>query len=213
MLRSALLVTAFVAAAFAALAQSPDPHYICDRTGAIARKSAFVHGYLHGYEQGFHVADLDIQLGRTARDISKTKEVKPSDGYRREFGDKHAFEHGYRQGVRVGYADGISGRTFRALKQLEPLHPAPADANVSADAIFDRGFSMGYMSGQTQGLMDGRREVSFNPPLPECPPPGKGVEAQSFCSAYIGGYRVGYSDGFINVARPPAIQVEARAGK
>ncbi|MGZ4831389.1 MAG: hypothetical protein ACXVZQ_00585 [Terriglobales bacterium] len=213
MLRSALLVTALLAAGLATAAESADPHYSCPRTGAIARRSAFVHGYLHGYEQGFHLADVDIQLGRSARDIRRAKEAKESEGYRHVFGDKHSFQAGFREGLRVGYADGCAGRAFRAVDQVESLFLADT-GNPSADPVFDRGFSMGYFSGQQRGLEDGRSDVSFSALLPQCPPaPSRGIDRQSFCTAYVGGYRVGYSDGFTNVARPAAAQVEDRVGK
>ena len=93
--------------------------------------------------------------------------------------------------------------------------PSPSPRlSAGSDPVFDRGFSLGYAAGQRQGLLDGRRDSTFTPPLPACPnvsaPRSRG---QNFCSAYDGGYRVGYSDGFVNVARPAAAQVEARVGK
>jgi hypothetical protein len=214
MVRSALLVAALLTIAAAASAQkAPDPHYAANRTSAIAHKSVFVHGYLHGYEEGFHVADLDVHMGRGPRDISKCKEARDAAGYRREFGNKRVFENGYREGVRVGYADGVAGRTFRAVSELEAIGTVAPDA-ASPDTTFDQGFSAGYTSGQHQGLEDGRRNVTFTPPLAACPPlPAKAPDQQTFCAAYVGGYRVGYADGFTNVARRGTTQAEARGGK
>lgn len=216
MARFALLVAALVAASLNLIAQSPDPHSTCKRTGAITKKSVFAHGYLHGYEQGFHLADVDIQMARSVRDISKlkdVKEIKDGEHYDREFGDKGSFKNGYREGARVGYADGIAGRSFRAFDQLNPILPPATQVDVVPDAVFDRGFSQGYMSGQHQGLTDGRRAVAFTNPLPQCPAVRRRENPQDFCSAYVGGYRVGYADGFTNVARPATAQVESRAGK
>ncbi len=216
MARFALLVAVLLAASINLTAQSPDPHSTCNRTGAITRKSAFAHGYLHGYEQGFHQADIDVQMGRAVRDISKlkdVKEIKEGEHSSRGFGEPGSFKEGYREGARVGYADGVAGRVFRAFDQLNPILPASEQTVAGADAVFDRGFSEGYVSGQRQGVTDGRREVTFTNPLPQCPSAGHGKNPQDFCSAYIGGYRVGYADGFTNVARPAAAQMEIRAGK
>jgi hypothetical protein len=214
MFRSALLVaTLLTLAAIASAQKAPDPHYFAHRTRAIAQRSAFVHGYLHGYEEGFHLADLDIHMGRGVRDISKCKEAREAAGYRREFGLKHVFESGYRQGVRVGYADGIAGRAFRAVDELEAIGTVAPEA-ARPDATFDQGFSAGYASGQHQGLEEGRRKLKFTPPLAACPPlPAKALDQQTFCAAYVGGYRMGYADGFTNVARRGTAQAEASPGK
>jgi hypothetical protein len=215
MFRSALLAGILLLVASIAWAQkAPDPHFAAPRTSAIAHKSAFVHGYLHGYEEGFHLADLDIQMGRGVRDISKCKEAREAAGYRREFGSKHIFESGFREGVRVGYADATAGRAFRAVDALKAIGPvAPDWAQAEPDAAFDQGFSTGYTSGQRRGLEDGHRGETLTPPLTSCPPlPAKAPEQQTYCAAYVGGYRVGYDDGFTNVARRGAVQAEARGG-
>lgn len=212
MVRVALLIASLLfSPLLAAGDKPPDPHYLAKCTRAVARKSVFVHGYLHGYEEGFHFADLDMQMGRSARDISKSKEARDS-GYRHEFGDKHFFQHGYFQGLRVGYADAMAGRAFRAINQLQAIgEVAPPGAEVRPDPVFDQGFSQGYLSGQRQGLQDGRRDATSTPPVAACPAMPAQVH-QSFCAAYIGGYRIGYSDGFTNVARPMVTQAEARGG-
>jgi hypothetical protein len=217
MLRSALLAAALLtAAAVTAFAQKPpDSHYVATRTSAIARRSVFIHGYLHGYEEGFHFADMDTQMGRASRDISKVKDAREPVGYRREFGNKRVFESAYRQGLRVGYADGMAGRAFRAIAELEAIAAlAGGPAQIQPDAAFDEGFSAGYASGQRQGIEDGRRDPTYAPPLPACPPTAVQAHSQqTYCTAYTGGYRIGYSDGFINVARRATAQVEARGGK
>jgi hypothetical protein len=217
MFRSALLAAALWATAALASAQNrtPDPHYAASRTSAIAHKSAFVHGYLHGYEEGFHLGDLDIQMGRGARHIGKCKEARVLAGYRSEFGNKHVFESGYREGVRVGYGDGISGRAFRAIGELDAIGATAMKAvDGPPDANFDQGFAAGYTLGRRQGLQGGRRGETFTPPLPACPPqPAKAANQQTFCAAYIGGYRVGYADGFTNVAGRGTTQAEARDEK
>ena len=213
--RSAFLLTMLLVAAFSFAADKrPDPHLVCSCTAALARRSAFVHGYLHGYEDGFHLADMDIQTGRLPRDISKSKEVKDT-GYRHDFGEKQSFKRGYNEGLRVGYGDGVAGRVFRAVAEMKRLLSlAPQEDTGSVDSNFDHGFLMGYFAGQDLGIDDGRRNVNAAPRLPNCPStlPNTG-DPHSFCSAYIGGYRLGYADGFINVSRSGTVQVEARESR
>jgi hypothetical protein len=214
MIRPALLLATLLAATFAGAQTNPDSHYLAPRTQAMARQSVFVHGYLHGYEEGFHLADLDIQMGRGVRDINRCKDARQADGYRHEFGDKHFFQVGYREGLRVGYGDGAAGRAFRAVDEIEAISTASLDGVTSPGRVFDQGFSLGYSTGQRQGVEDGRRDSSFTPPLPACPPQSpRSADAGTFCSAYVGGYRVGYSDGFTNVARQATARMDNRAGK
>lgn len=203
MARFALLVAFLLTAVVLVTAQdAPDPHLLAARTSALARASVFVHGYLHGYEEGFHLGDQDLQMGRGSRDLGKCDIAKNVRGYRRNFGDKRSFEGGYRQGVRVGYSDAFAGRAFRAVRELQSVAGVAAqNAQAQPDPTFDKGFSAGYTSGQQQGLHDGRVEAMSAPAVPACPPAhGNSAEPQTFCAAYLGGYRVGYSDGFINVA-------------
>ncbi len=210
------ILAAVLLAAIPALAgaNSPDPHYLAASTCAIAHKSVFIHGYLHGYEEGFYLGDLDLQVGRSARDISKAREGHDVRGYRHEFGDKHLFEDGYRQGVRVGYADAISGRSFRVIGELKAaMALVPDAAPQGPDPVFDQGFSAGYTSGQHQGVQDGRRAAAFAASQPACPAaPGAGHNLPDYCAAYLSGYRFGYSDGFVNVRRSPVVQAEVRGG-
>jgi flagellar biosynthesis/type III secretory pathway protein FliH len=151
-------------------------------------------------------------MGRPIQDIAKCKEARDAAGYRREFGDKQLFERGYSEGLRVGYADGFTGRNFRALGELQAAAELmPHEAEVRPDPAFDQAFSLGYSSGQQQGIKDGRHVATFTHPEVACPAP-QPQSQHSFCAGYVGGYRVGYSDGFINVARPVMAQAEARGG-
>ncbi len=166
----------------------------------------FLHGYLHGYEEGFHLADIDLQLSRMPRDAGELKKAGHVMGYVAEFGSKHFFEAGYHQGFRVGYADGVAGRRFRAVSQLDKLTLQRDSANRPS-VPFDEGFSTGYSSGKQQGVADARRDAPFAPPNAACPSTSVKTEnQQEFCAAYASGYRVGYSDGFINVARQPTTE-------
>lgn len=190
-------------------AQESDPHFAAAPTSAIAHHSVFVHGYLHGYEQGFHEADLDVQLIRQPRNVDKIPEFRQCLGYRTQFGDKKIFHNGYREGFRVGYADGIARRSFRAIPEVESLTSAE-EPDPQPNPQFDRGFSLGYRSGQQQGLHDGRSDANYQAPNPACPSDAQNTDAGGdFCKAFVSGFRLGYSDGFVNVAKAPAVSAEA----
>ncbi len=207
--RPALILAILLALSGALAAQDSDPHFASARTSAIAHRSVFVHGYLHGYEQGFHAADLDVQLIRPAREVARMPEFKECVGYRPQFGDKKIFHNGYREGFRVGYADGMAQRSFRAIAEIESIATGMAEDDQPSRQ-FDRGFALGYRSGQQQGLHDGRIQTTYQTPNPACPSdsalPGSG---EGFCAAFVSGFRVGYSDGFVNVARAPVVSAEA----
>src|SRR5206468_9458367 len=55
-----VLVTAFVVSLLApvAMAQRADRHMLADDAQSLYRRSPFAHGYIHGYEEGFHCANL-----------------------------------------------------------------------------------------------------------------------------------------------------------
>ncbi len=183
------------------------------RTSAIVHRSVFVHGYLHGYEEGFHLADLDLQMGRSMGDVGKRKEAREGFDYRPEFGDKHFFELGYREGLRIGYNDGIAGRNFRAYDQLQEFGDLDPGPDPRPDPAFDEGFSQGYESGQRQGLQDGHSRELSSVPTAACPAsPPDGSDEQSFCAAYVSGFHVGYSDAVVNATRPAIQQAEAQGG-
>src|SRR5437868_3557115 len=77
-------------------------------TGALFSNSAFAHGYRHGYDEGFHVGDLDIHMGRSARLIMKAGEFRqPGREYNDAFGSKQLFHEGYQAGFHSGYSDAL----------------------------------------------------------------------------------------------------------
>src|SRR5689334_17579597 len=82
-------------------AQKNDPHFETKKIANTAKRSAFVHGYLHGYEEGFHPADFDLQMGHISRG-DYTRDGSPS-GYERQFGSKKMYDSGYHNGFEVGY--------------------------------------------------------------------------------------------------------------
>src|SRR5438270_5139399 len=87
-------------------------------TGALLSDSAFAHGYRHGYDEGFHVGDLDIHMGRSARIGTELKESRPARReYNNVFGSKDLFVEGYQAGFHSGYSDAMVGFEYRAGKR------------------------------------------------------------------------------------------------
>ena len=176
-----------------AAAQERDPHFLTRRLAASAHRSSFIHGYLHGYEEGFHEADFDLHMGRIARgDFSHSH---GSVGYRKQFGPKRLFDAGFHEGFRVGYADAAFGRSFRAVENVEAATGAGAE-EARENPAYDEGVRLGYIAGQHQGLADARSQHESNP-SPACPLTS-GQSKQEFCAAYVSGFGIGYSDGFVN---------------
>jgi flagellar biosynthesis/type III secretory pathway protein FliH len=174
-------------------------------------KSTFAHGYIHGYEQGFHNGDIDLQMGREFRDAKSQIEYKKPVGYRNEFGEKKIFEDGYRDGFLVGYTDCFSGRSFRAVQLLEASHPVSSPTKIHFDRNFDRAFRDGYETGQRQGLADGRVSAAFRVDASVCEPGPHGEMTPETCEAFRSGYRLGYSDGFANQHETSAVFARARS--
>lgn len=199
-----------LAVAWPLTAIAADPHLAIDRARALYNKSAFLHGYMHGYEEGFHCADLDLQMARGFRDVRSSRQYNKPLGYHSAFGDKRLFETGYRKGFLVGYTDGYAGRSFRAValvRQAAGNLLDKGDPQLKPDKIFDEGLLKGYESGQSQGLQDGRAAAGFRSPSVACdvPFPGSNSPFQAeFCDAFRRGYLVGYSDGYTNQQQSPA---------
>ena len=83
---------------------------------ALLQQSIFAHGFMHGYEEGFRMADSDYQIGRRPRVIESTPQYKRADqAYRGNFGNRDEFRQGYREGLRSGYEDSIHDRKYRAV--------------------------------------------------------------------------------------------------
>ncbi len=183
--------------------QNPQDWPMADPLGQVlCGKSAFVHGYMLGYGQGFHAADLDLQMVHDPTDPSKITTYHKVLGYQHEFGDKGSFENGYHQGFRVGYADGISGRQFRAVSELRATGLGLRDDKSRPSKVFDEGFSAGYNAGVQRGLRDGRAGIGFLQTSDECQ---EGFfksrpRGEEYCSGYSRGYRLGYTDGYMNQA-------------
>ena len=185
-------------------AQQADAHFQTPRLAPAAHRSAFLHGYLHGYEEGFHEADFDLHMGRISR--GEYTRAKTPSGYKKQFGPKQIFESGFGEGFRVGYADSAAGRSFRAVGTIESAITSEAAEDVRQSNTYDEGVRLGYTAGQHQGLDDARSQRQANP-SPACPV-SSGQSQQEFCSAYNGGFGIGYSDGFVNQTKAPVAEAK-----
>jgi hypothetical protein len=143
-----VLFAAFVVSLLApvAVAQRADRHVLSDDAQSLYRHSAYAHGYIHGYEEGFHCANLDWHMGRTRRDVGKELRVHKIDrrniAYRPEYGDKKMFMKGYEQGYDEAYDDVFSGRSFRAVNEARA-----AAAGLTASHTPSRTFDDGFVAG------------------------------------------------------------------
>lgn len=192
-IRISAAVTVLFLFASLGYAQSMDWHFGAEGSKNFFTHSAFAHGYMHGYEEGFHKGDLDLQMARTYKDVKEHEKYRKICGYRPEYGDRSTFERGYRKGYAVGYVDSYSGRSFRAMQLVSEARTATSvSAPNGSVANFDRAFMLGYDAGQTQGLEDGRANANAAAlESVQC------HDAEN-CEAYRDGYRLGYSDGFVN---------------
>jgi hypothetical protein len=136
-------------------------HTTSDPGSALYQRSAFAHGYIHGYELGFHFADLDYHVGRTDRKVEAVHEYRKVPGFHSSFGDKGAFERGYREGFLRGYDDSIHSRTFRAEGAGEVVAGGLKDyAGNNRD--LDAGFADGFIAQRSnpQNVLACRQEPS-----------------------------------------------------
>jgi hypothetical protein len=159
-------------------------------TGALLADSAFAHGYRHGYDEGFHVGDLDIHMGRSARVTVALKESPPAGrDYNNAFGSKQTFDEGYQAGFRGGYSDAIAGFEYRASKRTREAAEGLAILPPSRRKFFDEGFAGGYKSAQTHdapvtGVTSAYLEQYCEKTLSRSHP----VE---YCSGFSRGYMLG----------------------
>jgi hypothetical protein len=112
----------------------------------VYQHSPFAHGLRHGYEAGFHDADLDYHLGYEEQQV-KLNKVPDTVGFQKRFGDKKSFRRGYEYGYLAGYHDSFAGQKFH--------YPGAADG-VATDVATARAFDSGISDGFRQGI-DSRR--------------------------------------------------------
>ena len=187
-----LLATAFAAG-------DPEGH-MNDAAGPLCARSAFAHGYLHGYEEGFHNADLDIHMGRLNNPSLENSHKPPRPEKDASSSDPASFRAGYTEGYKSGYSDGISGRAFRAIAELRA---AAADLQAANGPGFDRGFASGYASGRHYTSENETPINDFNYVLGYCLASANDDPGPGYCDAYTRGFRLGYNDGALQ--RTPVI--------
>ncbi len=175
----------------------------------LVRRSTFTHGYLHGYEAGFHAGDVDFHAARV-RTPRQLREIDRPVGYQPEFGSRESFRSGFHEGFLAGYEDSIAGRDFRGFQ----IVAAFANSDPAFPKDFDLGVVEGYKTGQRVGIEDLEADADFNPEQAACPakPDRDGrrpAYADAYCSGYVSAYRLGYRDGFLRATPAPAATVVA----
>ena len=188
-------------------APAQDSHLKESGLAAMLSRSAFAHGYLHGYERSYHQGNLDANMARPPKiKMSQFKGVRR--GYDSRFGPKKSFDLGFIAGVRAGYGDGYYGRIFRAMSQLREagsalaIHAPPDDP---AGLNFDTGMAVGYHQGFDNAISDrsGPRHVDFHAVIcPQSPSaqPQDSTGEEDYCEGYRRGFVLGHTDG---AAFPP----------
>lgn len=176
-----------------------DRHLTTDGARGLYQRSVYAHGYIHGYEDGFHNADMDVHMGRGERSLNVIKDYKECAGYQRSFGDRRYFQSGYKQGFREGYADSIRGGQFRAIQQSDNAAAGleqTQDTSLAAKD-FDRAFSSGYDSGRDRGL-ESDSPSSFEHAANTCNaqvPRSEAGKEREYCDVYMRGFALGFNDG------------------
>ena len=199
--RRYICLICFALIAAVCMAQTPDLHLTQDPAERLYTESPFAHGYLHGYEMGFHCGDLDLQLAHQPEDVKDDKHFKDDvNHFRHVYGNKSSFIRGYEAGFRMGYADGYKGTQFRAIKNLRALSKDLPEIDQNGSPILDSALMYGYDEGRKSGLGDGRAKADYRPDGSDCELALRFKQAPTtfYCSAYSLGYRFGYSDGFQN---------------
>ncbi|MBV8207738.1 MAG: hypothetical protein JO041_13175 [Acidobacteria bacterium] len=188
---------------------SGDPHF-SDAAASLFTQSAFAHGYIHGYEDGFHAADQDLQFGRLSRGVHARARSHPENLIPSQ--NPASLRKGYSQGFVAGYADGAAGSEFRAISEMReaaavlgtelPNNDAPGSGMAMA-ANFNRGFEDGYFAGQAYAgkprapLGDFAYLTSFcmgHLYGPTADDKRLGDPQKAACRGYATGFRIGYSD-------------------
>lgn len=201
-LRRIFLASVLALAAIPAIAQA-DIHISADPATGLYQRSSWAHGYIHGYEMGFHNGDLDLHLGRGWRETKQMKDSKKMQ-YRNEYGDRKVFEKGFKAGFDVGYADALTGKEFRAAKLArETAAKLGGGIEPHQQKELDWALSSGYLKGRDAGLNDGRLKSAYSPEKGAC-------AEQKACDSFLLGYRWGYSDGYQNQRQPDEDRRTAR---
>lgn len=171
-----------------------DRHVTEDPAKFLYYQSAFAHGYRHGYDQGFHIGDQDLQMGRKARPCDKMSEYKKVNDYHHSYGDKSAFQKGFRQGFSHGYEDAYSGRDFQVVNEARAASVG-INGTVANDEhqrrVFDEGFTAGYQVASSVPQRDFFFDPSNVMQLCEQNSSPNRDQRDVYCRGYTGGFVFG----------------------
>lgn len=161
-------------------------------TGALLLDSAFAHGYRHGYDEGFHLADLDIHMGRAAQLMTKHDFRQAGHEYNNSFGSKALFHEGYEAGLSAGYADGFAGRDYQASERTKLAASGLEDAlPPSRRQYFDEGFAGGYASAHRESFPSKGMTLDYIEQY--CHEKLRGSHPSEYCSGFSRGFIFGSS--------------------
>jgi hypothetical protein len=151
-----------------------------------------VHGYIHGYEAGFHRGDLDLQLGHQA--LTAPHKFHAGDGgYRSNFGDKHVFLQGFQQGLLTGYGDAYHGVVFRGVADVRRAAEG-VSADIAGKKDFDRAIWAGYQAGWQEGKRNPLTSIDPHASAKTCLAARHNA---AYCDPYGRGFGLGYADGSV----------------
>jgi hypothetical protein len=184
------------------LAQTGDQH-LAGPAGELFLASPFAHGYIHGYEDGFHHGNIDYHEGLRARSLNEFPDYRVAKaGYLRHFGKLKPFRGGYKAGFRAGYADAIAGREFlgvAAVRVAAQKLPGDAIASIAGSGGFDRGFGDGYALGLTAGKHAGAADADFDATSHMCAPGSTDPSySVAYCEGFTRAYTLGYRNGYLS---------------
>ena len=183
------ILCVLMAASLCAFCASTDSHLQDYPGAALYRQSAFAHGFIHGYEDGFHFGDEDYQLARPARELKTTPEFHSADGgYRGAYGDKELFRQGYREGLESGYQDSYRGIAFRAISVGRAV--AQDLTPVKDRHSFELGFAGGYQSVRSPSEKSAAHsQTRTNACVAGIESSGQQSSNTDFCRGYLEGSR------------------------
>lgn len=171
-----------------------DRHLQGTPSGVLYQNSAFAHGYRHGYDQGFHLGDVGIHMGRTARVVSKFKQYQQGiREYSVMFGSRQLFQEGYQAGFRSGYNDAMSGLEFRASESISGVATGlNAISSPIRRSYFDEGVACGFKSSQLSEAPVDRVTAAYVEQY--CRKTASGLQPLEYCSGFSRGYMLGIAD-------------------
>ena len=167
-------------------------HLQPNSVGALYGNSAFAHGYRHGYDEGFHVGDFALQMGRNVDQVSPPREYRHAPrGYRSDFGNRESFDQGYQAGFLSGYSDAITGEEYRLNRRASAAAAglSPEILPPNRRAHFDEGVAGGYASAQSANAPKHGMTVEYIEQY--CRKTASGMYALEYCSGFSRGYLLG----------------------